>query len=259
MVTRRKYRQPQGYKDGGSVPVDNVIIAEPAAAPHAAAAPSPPADDDPLAHALKAQQRAEELQRTAAQQPRTVEEHIDRLALSDHKKRFLKQHPSLAVDPGESRAMSFHYHAALAAGVQDDTEEMDRRILDGMQRERAGAVKDLVKAPPADPRPIDPRPAPAALAPRKSLPMSAPVSRNAPAISGNRERSDRNTLSPSEVEIAHRSFIDRPDMPRMTNAQKEYLYLQQRNRYREMKADGTYSEQGGRSPTFRAGYRDGSG
>jgi hypothetical protein len=28
------------------------------------------------------------------------------------------------------------------------------------------------------------------------------------------------TLTPEEVDIAHRSFVDRPDMPRMTNAEQ---------------------------------------
>jgi hypothetical protein len=45
--------------------------------------------------------------------------------------------------------------------------------------------------------------------------------------------------------MARRSIIDRPDMPRMTNEQKEWTYLQQRNKYRRMLADGSYSEQKG--------------
>lgn len=54
-------------------------------------------------------------------------------------------------------------------------------------------------------------------------------------------RSADNTLSAEERDIARRSFSD----PNMTNAQKEYLYLQNRNRYRAMKADGSYSGQDG--------------
>jgi hypothetical protein len=80
--------------------------------------------------------------------------------------------------------------------------------------------------------------------PRKpSIQVSAPVSREAPAMSGNRQPSEWNTLSPEEVDIARRSIIDRPDMPRMTNVEKEWTYLQQRNRCRRMKASGEYSEQ----------------
>jgi hypothetical protein len=264
-MVRRKYRKPQGYRDGGAVPVENIIVAEPVSvhaqvppeqlAP-AAAAPSPPApsDDgaDALVRAAHAQARADELQRQAAQRRPTVEEHIDRLDLSDHKKRFLRQHPSMAVDPGEMQALTFHYQAALGRGIPDDTESMDAAILAGMFRERERADQD--KAPPAE----APPPAPSPLASRKStsLPMSAPVSRAVPSYASGERRSTSKTLSPAEVQIARASIIDRPDMPKLTDAQKEYIYLQQREKYRAMKQDGSYSEQGGRSPTFRAGYRD---
>jgi hypothetical protein len=241
VATRRKYKSPQGYRDGGAV-VDNVIVAEPAPTPHEPAAapvpaPSHDADDNPLVRAHAAQIRAEELQRRAAQKPTTVEEHIDRIpGLSSHKRQFLKAHPKMATDPEEARAMSFHYNAALSAGVPDDSEEMNRAILAGMYREREYAAKD--KPPAAAPR--------APIAPRKSLPMSAPVSRETPSYSDGKPLSSRKmTLSPEEVQIARAAIIDRPDMPKMSNAQKEYLYLQQREKYRAMKADGTYSEQKG--------------
>ena len=78
---------------------------------------------------------------------------------------------------------------------------------------------------------------------RPSVQVSAPVSRAAPTISGRRERDGWNTLSAEEVDMAHRSFVDRPDMPRMSNTEKELEYLRQRNKYRAMLADGSYSEQ----------------
>src|ERR1700692_2526270 len=168
MVTRRKYRQPQGYKDGGRIPDTNTGIAEPAPLPHeSAAAPLPPQQGDDagnaLVHAHAAQMRAEELQRQAPQKPRTIEEHIDTIpGLTPHKRAFLKQHPKMATDPGEMRAMSLAYHSALSAGIHDDTEEMNQAILGGMQRERE--VETLVKAPPAE----APPPAPTPLGARQS-------------------------------------------------------------------------------------------
>ena len=48
-----------------------------------------------------------------------------------------------------------------------------------------------------------------------------------------------------ERDIARRSIIDRPDMPPLTNAQKEYIYAQNKRKYAQMKANGTYSEQKG--------------
>ena len=47
------------------------------------------------------------------------------------------------------------------------------------------------------------------------------------------------TLSAEERDIAHRSIVDRPDMPPLSAAQKEYLYLKNRERYRSMLADGS--------------------
>lgn len=130
--------------------------------------------------------------------------------------------------------MSFHYQAALNRGVADDSEAMDQAILAGMYREREHAAKE--KAPPANAAPGAPMPEPR----RSSLPLSAPVSRS----------------TPSEVQIAHASILDRPDMPKMTNAQKEYIYAQNKRRYQQVKEDGSYSEQGGGNRTFRVGYGD---
>jgi hypothetical protein len=255
LATRRKYRQPQGYKDGGAVIPDKVVAAPPIEAPiaaepvmqsHRATALSD--DDNPLIRAHAATLRAEELHRQAAQRPPTVEEHIDQIpGLTSHKRAFLKQHPKMATDPEESRAMSFHYQAALAAGVPDDSEEMDRAILAGMYREREYQAKDKAPADAAPRAPI--------AAPRKSLPVSAPVSRQTVSHSTGRPMSSKMTLSAEERDIARRSIINRPDMPPLSDAQKEYIYLQNRNRYRSMLADGSYSEQRG-SGTFRAGHRD---
>jgi hypothetical protein len=70
--------------------------------------------------------------------------------------------------------------------------------------------------------------------------MSAPVSRDAPAVSGHRQAPGWNTLTAAEREIAHNSFGD----PNMSNEQKELLYLRNRQKYQKMRADGSYSDQG---------------
>jgi hypothetical protein len=232
MATRRKYR------DGGRVPViDNIIVAPPVETPIAA----PPADDgNPLVRAHAAQMRAEEIQRNAAKQPQsiagrpptTIDEHIDAMPISEHKKAFLRANPNF-LEPDTAKQVHFHYSAALGAGVVDDTPQMNERILDGIKRERERAVQDarsVVEAAAAPPR-------------RPSVQVSAPVSRAAPTMSGRREPDGQNTLSPEERDIARRSIIDRPDMPKMSDSEKEYQYLQNRNRYRAMLADGSYSEQ----------------
>ena len=75
--------------------------------------------------------------------------------------------------------------------------------------------------------------------------MSAPVSRDVPTPTGQRQSSNKMTLTPEEVAIARASIVDRPDMPALTNAQKEYIYAQNKRKYQTMKANGTYSEQKG--------------
>ena len=75
--------------------------------------------------------------------------------------------------------------------------------------------------------------------------MSAPVSRDVPTPTGQRQSSNKMTLTPEEVAIARASIVDRPDMPNLTNAQKEYLYATQKRKLAAMKANGTYSEQKG--------------
>ena len=80
---------------------------------------------------------------------------------------------------------------------------------------------------------------------RRSIQVSAPVSRDAPSVSGKKASDSKMTLSPEERDIARRSIIDRPDMPAMTNEQKEYIYAQNKRKYAQMKANGTYSEQKG--------------
>ena len=128
-------------------------------------------------------------------------------------------------------------------------EAMDQAILAGMYREREHAAKE--KAPPANAAPGAPMPEP-----RRSMPLSAPVSRAMPTYTSGKPASNKMTLSPEEVQIAHASILDRPDMPKMTNAQKEYIYAQNKRRYQQMKEDGSYSEQGGGNGTFRVGYGD---
>jgi hypothetical protein len=72
--------------------------------------------------------------------------------------------------------------------------------------------------------------------------MSAPVSRDAPGVSGHRgEAPGWSTLSAAERQIARNSFSD----PNMSNEQKELLYLKNRQKLARMKADGSYSEQTG--------------
>lgn len=232
--------------------------------------PSPGVEDNPLQRALEAGRHAEALQHQHAQRRQIglgepeldphhrqqVEAHIDSMGLSAHKARFLKSHPSL-LSPPYNRSMANAYHLALHAGVADDTVAMDHAILAGVSRDiqHHHALRQLTSA---DARPTaaneqmhhdvgesaaelareaeahlaEYQPEPTAPPQRKrSIPMSAPVSRDIPGASGQRI-DNGNTLRKDEREIARISF------PHLPAAQAEFAYLQNKRRMLQMKADG---------------------
>ena len=233
--------------------------------------PSPAVEDNPLQRAIAAQQHAEALQHQHAQrrqiglpepeldpqQRQQVEASIDRMeGLTDHKRRFLKSHPSLLTEPYLS-SMRHAYMLAKHAGVADDTVAMDHAILAGVSRdiEHHRALSALTSA---DARPTpenaalhhdvgqsaeelmreaeghlaeyQPAPEPPPQR-RKSIPMSAPVSRDIPGASGQRIDAG-NTLRKDEREIARVSF------PHLPAAQAEFQYLLNKRKMMAMKADG---------------------
>lgn len=249
-----------------------------AAQPASPVAPPPsPVDDEPnaLQRALAATRHAEDLQlqhgqrqQLGLQEPeldpqhrQAIEAHIDAMPeLTDHKRRFLKSHPSLLTEPFV-KLMSHAYAIAQHAGIADDTPAMDNAILVGVARdlEHHRALSQLTRAD-ARPTPENaaahydasegadalsreaeafmaeaaasapppPPPAPA----RRSIPMSAPVSRETPMMSSGGRQHGENTLSAEERQIAHISFAHLPKHA------AEYAYLQNRKKMREMKKDG---------------------
>jgi hypothetical protein len=189
-----------------------------------------------------------------------IDQHIDSLPnLSSHKRRFLKSHPSLLSEP-YLQLMSHAYQIALRAGVPDDSPAMDAAVLAGIHRdlEHHRALSQLTSASARptpenaqmhddateaasvlareaaqhlaehqaahQPPPIAPKPQ------RKSYPMTAPVSRDAPSSTG--YRSQDRTSSPDEREIARVSF------PHLPADQAEYEYWKNKRRMFTMKASG---------------------
>jgi hypothetical protein len=275
MVVRRRYKSR-----AAPVVADDPV----AAAPASPVAPGPATDGDdgnPLQRAVEAAQHADDLQRqhgmrqqaglpepqVSPQERQAIDQYVDGIPnLTDHQKRFLKAHPSLMKEP----YVDLVRHAIMVArhaGIADDTPQMDHAILAGVARDiehhrhlsqltsasarptpenaqmhhdvnrhvadlQAEAEQHLAEHPPA---PSAPPPPPK----RRSFPMSAPVSRDAPEVSGRPALDNR--LSAAERQIAHNSFSD----PRMSNEQKEYLYLKNRQKLHRMRADGSYSEQRG--------------
>lgn len=275
MATMRRYK-PKGYFRGGRVlddmPIEGDAPTEAGGFPagilgdHLGAgaalqdgtvprSPPPPAEtslatdqDNPLQRALDAQRRADELQQS------TLDREIGKLPLSEFKKAFLRQHPDLITDQFRSRATAFYYQAALKEGIEDDTPEMNAAILAGVEREIANVrwqAIENVRMPQAEPEPepdhVAPRamipPVPAAPAPappaRRSIPMSAPVSRDAPTYTGRAQSESVGiTLSAEERDIARRSY----SAPDMTDAQKEYAYAKAKQRLKRLRQSGEYPD-----------------
>ena len=274
MATRRKYKARPDPPD-----VTNVAVVPAQASPVAPSFASGGEVGSPLQAALTAQQHAEDLQRQHVhrqqiglqepaldpQQRQLVDQHVDGISgLTEHWKRFLKSHPSL-LSPPYHASMMHAYHLALQAGVADSSESMDRAILAGVAKdiEHHRALSALTSAS-ARPTPENAQmhedtsqaadelareaemhlaahqPAPSAPPPkRRTIPMSAPVSRDSPEVSG--RPALNNHLTADEVRIAHNSFTD----PNMSNREKELLYLRNKQKYGRMRQDGSYSEQRG--------------
>lgn len=273
MATVRKYPKPKGYFRGGRVlqdvsiegdapaeaggfpaeilgdhpPAENIegthnIISEPPPPAESSAA-----EDNPLQRALDAQRRADELQQS------TLDREIGKLPLSEFKKQFLRQHPELVTDEFRSKAMGWHYHNALQAGIEDDSPEMSAHILASIDREiahvRQQAIENVRMPAVSEPEPEPtesrgvPTFAPPAAAPPpapsfqgRRVPFSAPVTRDVPTYSGKPQSDSKITLTEEERAIARNSY----SAPDMTDAQKEYAYAKQKQKLLRLRASGEY-------------------
>jgi hypothetical protein len=255
MASRRKYRSKI-----------NVAVAAPELPPPEQPQ-SAPADDDALVRAAAATQHAESLQHQHMQrqqaglaepeltpeQRQAIDAHIDGFpSLTEHQKRFLKSHPSLLHEP----YLSLMRHAIMIArhaGIPDDTPQMDHAILAGIARDldhhhalsqiarptEANAHHDVGQAADAPQHEAEQHLAAMGAenppSPRRSIPVSAPVSRDPWMASGHRQvASGKITLSKDEVEIAHNSRADLPPL------EAEKLYIAGKKQMLARKAAGTY-------------------
>jgi hypothetical protein len=256
--TRRKYKV-QHFRDGGRVLAD-VPIADDAPGGEEGTLPTlpppaePPADNNPLLHALAAQTRAEELQREAAQRPppsSAIEQRLEKIpGLSDHKKNLLRQFPVIVDDPVVGQMFNRHYQAGLQSGLADDTPELDQYLIANVAREiehrrqlalasesvdeAVQKLDDEIEANRRSEEPPAPAPPSLPAAPRKrSVPMSAPVSREVPVpMASGQRRDENNYLRAEEREIARVSF------PHLSPSAAEYQYLLNKRKMIEMKRDG---------------------
>jgi hypothetical protein len=240
----------------------------PGAPPEPAPAVVQPAPaDDGIAGQYRAMLHAEELARQQPSQPQTLGEAIDADPnLTAPERQFLKEYPHLLNDP---RALMFYANQAQSRGIARDSPRFFQHILDGFQREYARGVENAqhmaimlarpgaaaeagraqaeqiiekaqamapdVQIPRAETAPAM---APPSQAPRRSIPYSAPVHRDVPSASGNRDAYVDTRLTAEERDVARRSFTAND----MTDAQKEYLYWLNREKLRRMRASGEYRQ-----------------
>jgi hypothetical protein len=257
MATRRK-----AYKTGGRIPGEPVELPDVAPDIEAAPEPAPAIEGSPVKKALDDIRRAEALQQQYAAQHQQPQQSQPNDGLTEPQRQFLKAHPHLRRDPV---ALMFYATRATRRGIALDSPEFFRSILDGFSREyevgvehakhlagvmsqpqravqeareRADEIaeKTLAMLPPEAAPAETPQAVPSPAAPRRSIPYSAPVHRDVPSASGNRDAYVDTKLSAEERDIARRSFTATD----MTNEQKEYLYWLNREKLRRMRREGTY-------------------
>ena len=166
---------------------------------------------------------APEPRRQAAPAPQAPLEFEQRIAqLPDTAKSWLRKHPEFINDSALNKKISAaHIYLVDNKGVQAFSND----YFDALDNEFG------FKVAPAAPEPA-PQPQ------RRSMPVSAPVSRDVPTANGQRQPSSKITLTAEERAIAHTSFT----APDMTNAQKELLYAQNKRKLATMRANGQYPQ-----------------
>lgn len=156
----------------------------------------------------------------------SVEEQIEALRLPDNAKTWLRNHPDLISDATQnSRLSAAHRYLTEIKNLP----QFGQAYFDALETE-LGLKKPTASAAPAAPSPQQPQ--------RRSMPVTAIVTRDVPTSSGERATSSQITLSPEEVRIAHTSFTD--PTGKMTNADKERLYAMNKIKLQRARANGSY-------------------
>jgi hypothetical protein len=187
-------------------------------------------DESPVKAALERIKHAEQMQARLQAQYQQPAQPVQP-QLSQWKRDFLTANSSLVADEEATALTRSCYLSALRRGIRDDSPEMNAAILAGHKRMR-DAVENASHKPEREEPPVN------APEPRRSVPISAPVSRGAPDLASGRSVPMRITLSPEEVMVARNSFTD----PTMTNEQRERLYVANKLRMIQMRKDGTLNE-----------------
>lgn len=147
--------------------------------------------------------------------------------LPDTAKSWLRQHPEFVNDAHMNKKIGAAHNYLVDVQSVAPFSDAYFASLDQQFGFKAAAP---APAPVSDPQP-QPQ--------RRSMTVSAPVSREVPTQSGERPSSTKITLTAEERAIAHNSFSQEG----MTNADKERLYAQGKKRMIERKSNGTYGQE----------------
>lgn len=142
--------------------------------------------------------------------------------LPDNARAWLRKHPEFITDTAKNNEIGSAHNYLIN---RRKVEPFSDAYFDALDEEFGFKTAAAAPAEPVQPQ-------------RRSLPMSAPVSRQAPSPSGQRQNNSM-TLTAEERAIARNSFTATD----MSNAQKEFLYAKNKQRYQAMKANGQYTEQ----------------
>jgi hypothetical protein len=161
----------------------------------------------------------------------SVDQRIASMQMPETAKEWLRNHKEYLIDPRKNaKLQSVHFDALDEAG--GESQMGTPRYIEALETHLGLRQAPQTHEPPPQPQ-------------RRSMPVSAPVSRDVPTPTGQRQSSKQMTLTPEERAIARASIIDRPDLPPLTNEQKEYIYAKNKQKYKTQLANGTYQEQKG--------------
>jgi hypothetical protein len=189
--------------------------------------------DNALARALYDQERAEALQRDEAPQ-----EVAEQPKLSERKQALIDANPHFRH---HQHILNQLHQALLAHGIEDDSDQYFDQMGANLDRLGVRFNKPTTAAahhePAPEPQPVLEPPEPE----RRSIPVSAPVSRDAPSYGGRPSKPGAVHLSAEEREIAHKSITD----PSVSNAQKELIYAKGKALMQQRQASGWRDERHG--------------
>lgn len=164
---------------------------------------------------------------SAAAAPLDFEQKVSALGVPDSAKSWLRQHPELINDNAKNEELgAAHLYLTKAKKI----DPFSPAYFDALDNEFGFKAAPAVASEPE----LQPQPQPQ----RRSIPMTAPVSRDVPTASGQRQASTKVTLTAEERQIARTSFT----APDMTNEQKELLYARNKQKLAAQRSNGSYPQ-----------------